>query len=161
MPSVNRRAVTAVVAMPFAIAAALRRLLGTARLVSHDALLAGINVVMLVVFAIAVMDGVTARLLTDPAMIGGLLAIACAASLVLHAAGYLLFRRFGANAALSAALLSGNRNMGLMFAVTAGTAGEAFALYVGIAQIPMYFAPLLLGPLAARLMPERPGETPG
>jgi hypothetical protein len=37
--------------------------------------------------------------------------------------------------------------MGLMLAVTAGTAGPAFSLYVGIAQIPMYFAPLLLGPL--------------
>ena len=34
----------------------------------------------------------------------------------------------------------------------AGTAGEAFSLYVGIAQIPMYFAPLLLGPLLRRCL---------
>ena len=36
---------------------------------------------------------------------------------------------------------------GLMLVITAGTAGEMFSLYVGIAQIPMYFAPLLLTPL--------------
>jgi hypothetical protein len=44
-------------------------------------------------------------------------------------------------------VLSGNRNMGLMLVITAGTAGEVFSLYVGIAQIPMYFAPLLLTPV--------------
>ena len=50
------------------------------------------------------------------------------------------------DAAFSAALVSGNRNMGLMLVITAGTAGETFALYVAIAQIPMYFAPLALSP---------------
>jgi len=93
------------------------------------------------------MHGVAARLREDPAFIGLLLLVACVAGVLLHAAGYLLFRRAGHSAAWSAALLSGNRNMGLMLAVTAGTAGEAFSLYVGIAQIPMYFAPLVLMPL--------------
>ena len=49
-----------------------------------------------------------------------------------------------------AALLSGNRNVGLMLVATAGTAGEAFSLYTGIAQIPMYFAPLVLTPFLRR-----------
>jgi len=138
--------VTTIVAAPFLIAWALRRWIGPARLARNDDLLAGTNVVMLVVFAIAVMDGVTARLASDPAFIGLLLAAAFGAGLLLHLAGYLLFRHAGHSVAWSAALLSGNRNMGLMLAVTAGTAGSAFSLYVGIAQIPMYFAPLLLGP---------------
>jgi hypothetical protein len=67
-----------------------------------------------------------------------------------HLVGYALFKRQGLHVAYTAALLNGNRNMGLMLAVTVGTAGEAFALYVGIAQIPMYFAPLLLGPFVRR-----------
>jgi len=136
--------VTLVVAAPFALAAILRAGVGPARLRRNDALLGGLNVLLLVVFAIAVMDGVTARLLADPAYIGGLLLTACIAALVLHAVAFTVFRWAGARTAFNAAVMSGNRNMGLMLAVTAGTAGEAFSLYAGIAQIPMYFAPLLL-----------------
>jgi len=142
--------VTTLVAVPFALAWALRRMLGAARLERHDETLGGLNVVLLLVFAIAVMDGVTARLLSDPAFIGLLLLVACLAAVALHAAGYALFRRFGVATAFCAALLSGNRNMGLMLAITAGTAGETFSLYVGIAQIPMYFAPLALTPFLRR-----------
>jgi len=142
--------VTLLVAVPFALAWTLRRVLGAARLERHDELLAGLNVVLLVVFAIAVMDGVTERLLRDPGFIAMLLLAACLAAVVLHLAGFVLFRRAGVASAYSAALLSGNRNMGLMLVVTAGTAGEVFSLYVGIAQIPMYFAPLALGPFLRR-----------
>ena len=142
--------VSLIVVAPFVIAWTLRRVIGTQRLRDNDELLAGCNVLLLVVFAIAVMHGVTDKLFADPAYIGLLLLLACVAAVVLHAAGYLLFRRVDLQAAWSASLLSGNRNMGLMLAVTAGTAGEAFSLYVGIAQIPMYFAPLLLGPLVRR-----------
>jgi BASS family bile acid:Na+ symporter len=139
-----------VVLAPFALAATLRTAIGRERLARHDDLLGGLNVLLLVVFAVAVMDGVTARLVTDPRTILVLLALACGAAVVLHAAGWVLLRHAGPSVAWSSALLSGNRNMGLMLAVTAGTAGETFSLYVGIAQIPMYFAPLLLAPLVRR-----------
>jgi len=142
--------VATVVAAPFAIAAVLRAVVGRERLVRHDDLLGGLNVVLLVVFAVAVMDGVTATLLADPPRILRLLAAACVAAAALHAAGWLLLARAGPSAAWASALLSGNRNMGLMLAVTAGTAGPEFSLYVGIAQLPMYFAPLVLGPLVRR-----------
>lgn len=142
--------VTLLVLLPFALAWGLRRLIGTQRLARNDDVLGGLNVLLLVIFAIAVMDGVTARLLRDPGFIGLLLAMACVATAVLHLAGYLLFRRAGIAAGYQATILSGNRNMGLMLVVTAGTAGEAFSLYVGIAQIPMYFAPLLLMPFLRR-----------
>ena len=142
--------VTLLVLLPFALAWGLRRLIGTQRLARNDDVLGGLNVLLLVIFAIAVMDGVTARLLRDPGFIGLLLAMACMATAVLHLAGYLLFRRAGIAAGYQATILSGNRNMGLMLVVTAGTAGEAFSLYVGIAQVPMYFAPLLLMPFLRR-----------
>ena len=96
------------------------------------------------------MDGVTERLLGEPRFIGLLLLTACASTALLHLAGFALFRRAGLATAYGAAVLSGNRNMGLMLVITAGTAGEAFSLYVGLTQIPMYFAPLLLTPLLAR-----------
>jgi len=142
--------VTFVVVAPFVLAAVLRRRVGRERLRRNDALIGGLNVLLLVVFAIAVMDGVTTRLLAEPAYIGGLLFASCVAALVLHATGFAAFRWTGARTAFNVAVLSGNRNMGLMLAITAGTAGEAFSLYVGVAQIPMYFAPLLLSPFVRR-----------
>lgn len=144
--------VALVVGAPFAIAWAVRGVLGRETIARHDDLLGGLNVLLLVVFAIAVMDGVTTRLIADPPSILRLLAAACMVAVPLHAAGWLLMSRAARSSAWSSALLSGNRNMGLMLAVTAGTAGPTFSLYVGIAQIPMYFAPLLLGPLVRRSM---------
>ena len=139
--------VTLLVVVPFLLAGVLRRLIGLERLRRADAILGGSNVLLLVVFAIAVMDGVTMRLLEEPARVALLLAVACIAGLLLHLGAYLLFRRAGTTGAYTAAILSGNRNVGLMLVITAGTAGEVFSLYVGLAQIPMYFAPLLLTPL--------------
>lgn len=149
--------VTLLVALPFVLAALLRRGLGVERLERHDELLGGLNVVLLVVFAIAVMDGVTERLLSDPGYIGLLLFAACAATFAMHVAGWALFRRAGVATAYTCALMSGNRNVGLMLVITAGTAGEAFSLYTGIAQIPMYFAPLALGPFLRRSRRRAPG----
>lgn len=142
--------VSIVVAAPFAVAAIVRQVVGVETLNRNDDLLAGINVVLLAVFAIAVMDGVTAAFLAKPAVIGKLLALALVSTFVLHALGFALFHRAGTEVAYTAALLSGNRNMGLMLVVTAGTAGEWFSLYVGVAQIPMYFMPMLLAPLLQR-----------
>jgi BASS family bile acid:Na+ symporter len=142
--------VTLLVVVPFALAGLLRRLIGPERLHRADAILGGSNVLLLVVFAIAVMDGVTMRLLDEPVQVAVLLATACVAGLLLHLSAYLLFRRSGTTVAYTSAILGGNRNVGLMLVITAGTAGEVFSLYVGIAQIPMYFAPLLLTPLLRR-----------
>ncbi len=142
--------VSLLVGTPFVLAWIVRRAVGAARLARADALLGGLNVLLLVIFAIAVMDGVTARLLADPGTIATLLAAATIAALLLHWAGYLLFRRAGLVTSYTASVLSGNRNVGLMLVVTAGTAGSLFPLYVGIAQIPMYFAPLLLTPFLRR-----------
>ncbi|MEZ5658065.1 MAG: hypothetical protein R3E83_05920 [Burkholderiaceae bacterium] len=146
------------VALPFVLAAVLRRLIGVARLARNDEALGGLNVVVLVIFAISVMDGVTARLFSDPALIMRLLVLSICAALVLHLAGWVLFRRHGVGPAYTAALVSGNRNMGLMLIITAGTAGELFSLYVGVAQIPMYFAPLLLTPFVRASMRDTRGS---
>ncbi len=142
--------VLVLVALPFVLAALLRRWIGVHRLQAHDAELAGLNVVMLVVFAVAVMEGVQDILRTNTPLALSLLAVACVSVALGHAVGYALCRWRGLNTAYTGALLSGNRNMGLLLVVTAGTAGQWFSLYVAIVQIPMYFAPLLLGPWLAR-----------
>jgi BASS family bile acid:Na+ symporter len=142
--------VLTLVALPFAIAALLRRVVGVQRLKQGDAELAGLNVVMLVMFALAVMDGVQDLLLHDTALALSLLGLGCASVVFWHMTGWWLGRMGSLETAYSAALLSGNRNMGLLLVVTAGTAGAMFAMYVAIVQIPMYFAPLMLGPWLKR-----------
>jgi BASS family bile acid:Na+ symporter len=138
------------VALPFSIAALLRRWIGVQRLQQCDAELAGLNVLMLVLFALAVMDGVQDLWRHDTALAGSLLALGCASVLFWHLMGLVVGRMGSVNTAYSSALLTGNRNMGLLLVVTAGTAGDLFAMYVAMVQIPMYFAPLLLGPWLKR-----------
>ena len=138
------------VVLPFGLAGLITVLLGKQRLKENDDLLAGINVLLLVVFALAVMDGVTELLLNETLLTLGILGLAALAVMLWHSMGHLVFRIKGVQTAYSAALLSGNRNMGLMLVVTAGTAGPRFALYVALVQIPMYCAPLFLGPWLRR-----------
>lgn len=46
--------------------------------------------------------------------------------------------------------LGAHARFALALAVTGASAGGEFSLYVWIAQIPMYFAPLLLAPFVHR-----------
>ena len=50
----------------------------------------------------------------------------------------------GMNDALTASIVSGFRNVGLGFVLLAGVSSEKTAAYVGISQIPIFLAPLVL-----------------
>jgi hypothetical protein len=50
----------------------------------------------------------------------------------------------GINDSLTASIVSGFRNVGLGFVLLSGMAGEATAEYVGVSQIPIFLAPLVL-----------------
>lgn len=142
--------VSLLIGVPFAVAMGLRRYCSGSTLTRLAPTIDGLNVVLLLVFAVAVMDGVTARGLSEPAVVGLWLLAACAMSALLHLAGYGVFHWLGWRRALSLSMLSGNRNMGLMMAVTAGLSGADFALYVALAQVPMYCVPLVFTPLVRR-----------
>ena len=74
-----------VVGLPGLLAVALRRAMGPARLARAATGLDGAVVLVLVVFAFGVMDGVQARLLADPLWVLGGIAAALAANLGLNA----------------------------------------------------------------------------
>lgn len=134
----------------------LRALLGTGRLSRWNDHLNGINVLVLLVLAVAFMDGVTHRFLADPALVLGIGALACGVTLIAFGATFLLFRRAGAGQDLMLAFAAGNRNLGLLVAATGGLLPDTTWLYVALAQFPIYLLPYLLRPLAARLLrPER------
>lgn len=142
-----------VLAFGAAAAAAAIRVFVPARVLGDRAdEIDGLSVLMLLLFGIAIMDGVTATALRDPGFVALAVGLAFAANIALQAAGAGLFWWLGRRQALTVALVSGNRNMGLLLAALAGTADAEVALYFAVGQLPIFMLPLLLRPLYRRLV---------
>ncbi len=136
---------------PFAVAGILRAWFGAARIKAHGTALDGINVILLVLCALGLMDGVTAEVVARPGKMLGILVAAVVFNAGLQALGALAFRRRGRRGALTVGLVLGNRNMALMLVLMAGIAGPDFGLYVAMAQLPIYLLPSLGAPIYRRL----------
>ena len=136
----------------FAAAALIRLVVPRERLHAMRTTLDGITVVNLVAFAVAIMHGVTAYAIERPLYVLTALVAAYAFNLLLQAAGYVAFRALDRRAALTAAFVTGNCNMGLVLVVLQGRAPFDVTLFFAVAQIPMYTLPALLAPHYRRLL---------
>ena len=141
----------AILAGALAVAAAIRLVFGADAVRRHKAPIDGLNVLILFVFVAAVMCRFLPDLLADPVRIIGLAALAFAIFFLLVGLTMLLFRRCGRDRALARGLMVSQRNMGLMLAATEGALPGMTWLYFAMSQFPIYIAPQLLKPLAARL----------
>lgn len=137
----------------------LRRLAGTPRLMALAQPIDGAVVLLMLVFVVGIMDGVTARALERPDIALGWLAAACLANPLLQALGVAAFWRLGRSQALTVGLTSGNRNMGLLLAALPGSVEYDVVLYFGLAQIPMYVLPALSRRLYRRLLTQPPAPS--
>jgi len=133
-----------------ALAILLRRLAGAARLQAYETEIAGFNVLLLHLFAIAVMDGVGDLILAAPASALLYVLTAFAANLGLQAAGLMVAWRLGRVPALTIGLISGNRNMAVVMANLGSAASPEIALFFAAVQFPIYTLPAILGPLYRR-----------
>lgn len=124
------------------LALALRAAIPRAALERRREMLDGIAVVGLLVFAVAIMDGVGAAALARPGYVAATLAAAVAANAGLQIAGFLAFAWMARERALAVAMASGNRNMGLLLAALGAAAEFDVALYLALGQIPVYLVPL-------------------
>jgi bile acid:Na+ symporter, BASS family len=140
-----------IVGIPALLAWGLRAVLGPARLARAAAGLDGGVVLILVVFAFGVMDGVQARLLADPLWVLGGVALAMAGNLGLNALTAAVIWPLGRTLALSAGMLAGNRNQALFLAVLPAAADPGVLLFFALGQVPMFLSPFLLRPIYARL----------
>lgn len=145
----------------FLVAAVVRRFVHPATLVRQRERLDGLTVLNLVLFGLAIMDGVTAFALERPGYAAAALAFAFGFNLLLQACGYALFRRLGRHAALTVALVSGNCNMGLVLAALQGGASFEVTVFFALAQIPMYTLPALLARVYRRLLGPAPADAAG
>jgi BASS family bile acid:Na+ symporter len=134
-------------------ALAIRRFLGP-RLVAHGATLDGLSVVVLMIFAIPLMDGVLARALAEPlkltAFIGGAFAGMLLCNLVMTAGTWPFL---GRRDALTAGYCSGGRHNALLMAVLPASADADIFLFIAAVQFPLYLMPTLLEPIYRRLLP--------
>jgi BASS family bile acid:Na+ symporter len=121
-------------------------------------LLDGLNVINLVLFGLAIMDGVTAYAIERPGYVIAALVAAYSFNLLLQAAGAALFAGLGRRQALTVALLSGNCNMGLVLVALEGRAPFEVTVFFALAQIPMYTLPALLHPWYRRWLGDAPRE---
>ncbi|MBA4791228.1 MAG: hypothetical protein H2042_16120 [Rhizobiales bacterium] len=136
----------------------LRAVIGPVRLTRWNDQLNGLNALLLLVLAVAFMDGVTARFMVEPLLVLGLAGLAALVSGVALVTTLVVFRRVEPGQDLMLAYAAGNRNFGLMVAAAGGLLPETTWLYVALAQFPIYLLPYLLRPLAARVLrgAERP-----
>lgn len=145
----------------FAVALIIHWLMGRERLARASEPISGIAVLMLIVFGVGAVDGLTETVLQRPDYALVFLVAAFAANFALQLVGGLVFlglARVGVvdrQQALTAALATGNRNLAILVAVLGNSADADLFLFLAVNQFPMYFVPALLGPFYRRLLKRR------
>jgi bile acid:Na+ symporter, BASS family len=138
------------------IAAALRYVAGAARLRRHAVELSGLSVLILILFAVAIMDGVRDLIAARPQQVLGYARCALIASLALQAAGFLSFAWLPRIAALTLGLIAGNNNMAVVWANLGSAATPELMLFFAAVQLPIYVLPAALRPVYRRLGAAQP-----
>jgi hypothetical protein len=132
-------------------ATVIRWSFGAVAIQRHKRPIDGFNILILLVFASAIMGDVAHDFVADPVFTIGVAALAFAVYFMLLAITTLIFRRIGYERAFAVGLMVSQRNLGLMLAATAGALPPTTWLYFALTQFPIHLAPYLLTPIARRL----------
>lgn len=135
----------------FAIGLAARAAIGAERVGRWDRAIGGAAVALLIVFGIGVMDGTTALILAQPALVLLFLAAGLVTNFMLQFAGIAVFWAMERRAGMTIALTGGCRNLANLVAVLGPAASPELALFLAVGQFPLYFIPALFGPIYRRL----------
>jgi BASS family bile acid:Na+ symporter len=130
--------------VPAVIAGLYHGLTGPARRSRHAGFLRLGSVFFLSLFAVAVMDGVGQRLAAQTQAVLELLLLAFGIHIVFFGSALAVFSAIDTRTALTAGILCGYRNLGLLLAVAGALLPPDFILFVALWQIPMYVMPLLI-----------------
>ncbi|HEX5080173.1 MAG TPA: hypothetical protein VFV80_13560 [Geminicoccaceae bacterium] len=132
-----------VVGGSLALAGLLRWLLPADFSRRHAEPLDGLAVLGLLLFAVAIMDGVSALLLRQPGFVLACAITVYAFNVGLQLAGGLAFAWLGRRGALTLGLCSGSGNLGLLLAALADRASFELLVFVATAQLPIYTLPAI------------------
>ncbi len=140
-----------VVAASFAIAAVARSLAAGRRLVAeHGPRIDGVLVIGMVGVAVSLMSGLPGYAAAHPGAAAAATAAAFATNVALQLAAAAAFWRFGRAAAVTAALVTGNTNVALVFAAVSESASYDLLAYFAVGQFPIYLLPLVAVPIYRR-----------
>ncbi|MDJ0947644.1 MAG: hypothetical protein QNJ94_01855 [Alphaproteobacteria bacterium] len=115
----------------------------------------GLNVILLLVFAVAIMDGVAAEIADRPGRVALYVASAFLANIGLQALGIAVFLWSGRERAVTCGMMSGNRNMAILIGALAGQVDLAVMLFFVLGQLPIYILPAVMRPVYRRLIANR------
>ncbi len=142
----------AIVASAIGFAVIVRLLASRAWIDSKAEEIDGLAVVLLLIFAVSIMDQAAVILRTDLELFLTVLGASFALNLFLQAVTWLLFRPAGRGTAVALGLTNGNRNAGLALAGLPATAPVEVGLIFALSQVPIYVLPLMLRPIYRRLV---------
>lgn len=135
----------------FLLAMAIQKLAGKPRIKALSFHLDGMLVVLMIIFAIAAMDGVAARAIAEPGFVLMFVLASFAVNLGLQALSLLVFFPLPRITRTTIALITGNRNFALLMAALGTSADPDIFLYFAIGQLPIYLLPVVLQPVYRRL----------
>jgi hypothetical protein len=130
----------------------LRRIAGLAAIARQRERIDGLNILVMFAFVSAMMENVAARFLATPLITIGLAALAFVVAFAALGLTMLVSVAAGKERALTLGFTTSQRNTGLMLAATAGALPDLGWLYIAFTYFPLYLLPLLLQPLARRII---------
>lgn len=158
-----RLAVT--VGLAVVLGASIRILAGRERILRRAKTLDGIAAISMIVFLVAIMDGVPELIVNNGLGAAAMLAAGAAANfgftlLALMAAMVLPQRRDfkAAKGMATVAMFAGNRNYGLLLTALPMPLYAEVAPFVALYQIPIYLTPLVMGPVFRWFIGPRPAS---
>ena len=128
-----------------------RAVMGADRVQRAGDHLDGLLVIALTVFAVSIMDGVTARLLVEPGLFAWLTALVLALSLLHQALPLLAWPLLSGPTLATVSMICGYRNMGIIIAAMGDGVDADIFLFFVVAQVPIYCLPFVLRPAYRRL----------
>jgi len=130
----------------------IRRVLGAPRVVKFNTELDGINIIVLFIFAAAIMGSLVPSLIDQPLTVLRLAAVVFAVVLAVQLLSTVVFLGAGRGAAGALGYMCSQRNMGMLLVATAGMVSEQVWLYCALVQLPIYLGPMLIAPLMRRFL---------
>ena len=150
---------SATIALAVVFASIIRFAAGRERIVRRAVMFDGIAVIWMILFLVAIMDGVPALIGSEPATVVVLAVVGLGAnfgfSIVVLAAGLMAPQRrnaASARALATVAMFAGNRNFGLVLTALPAPLYVEIGPFVALYQIPIYLTPLVMGPLFNRFI---------
>lgn len=131
------------IVLPMVLAVGVRRFVSPAILLRYYPKIGQFNILLLMLFPLGLMAGFRTTFDHDPWQALLLLVLSSVLALVFYFTAYFIYRRFGDENAIVAALVCGGRNVLLAYTITVPFMGAVFLPLLGAFQLPAFCLPLL------------------